>query len=84
MVTDWDSWKESEEGVTLEQVIATLHANIRDIQAALPALVASLADRDDCPCRHAAAQAIMTDLSVVPYETRRRVALLYGKYWAGK
>ncbi len=84
MVTDWDSWKESEEGVTLGEVVATMRANVRDIQGALPGLVGALADRDDCPCRHAAEQAMMTDLSVVPYETRRRVALLYRKYWAGK
>jgi 5'-methylthioadenosine phosphorylase len=84
MVTDWDSWKESEEGVALADILATMRSNVREIQAALPELVAALADRRDCPCRHAASQAIMTDPSMIPYETRRRVALLYGKYWAGK
>jgi len=84
MVTDWDCWRGEEEGVTLEMVLATMRQNVQDIKRALPLVVESLADLQDCPCRHAAAQAIVTDASHVPLETRQRQDLLYGRYWAGR
>lgn len=83
MVTDWDCWRAEEEGVTLEMVLATMRQNVQDIKRALPGLVGALADRADCPCRHAAASAIFTEPSCIPAETRKRLDLLYGRYWAG-
>ena len=82
MVTDWDCWRG--EGVTLEMVLATMRQNVQDIKRALPGIVGALADRQDCSCRHAAASAIITDPSHVPQETRQRLDLLYGRYWAGR
>jgi hypothetical protein len=35
----------------------------------------------DCACRHAAESALMTDPSLIPYETRRNLGLFYAKYW---
>ena len=83
MVTDWDCWRGEGEGVTLEMVLATMRQNVRDIKGALPDLVGAIANRTDCPCRHAAASAIVTDPSVIAPEVKRRLELLYGKYWAG-
>jgi 5'-methylthioadenosine phosphorylase len=82
MVTDWDCWRG--EGVTLEMVLATMRQNVQDIKRALPGIVGALADRQDCSCRHAAASAMITDPSYVPQETRQRLDLLYGRYWAGR
>jgi 5'-methylthioadenosine phosphorylase len=84
MVTDWDCWRLDGEGVTLEMVLGTMRRNVRDIQRALPGIVGALADRADCPCRHAAATAIMTDPAVIPPEAKRRLDLLFGRYWAGR
>jgi len=84
MVTDYDCWKESEESVSVEMVVATMKSNTRSLQRMLPDIVKGLAGRDDCPCRHAAANAIMTEPSLIPYETRRRLSLLYDKYWKAK
>jgi hypothetical protein len=44
-------------------------------------MLAALAGRGDCGCRHAAEAAIVTDPALIPYQTRRRLELLYGKYW---
>jgi len=82
MVTDWDCWRGEGEGVTLEMVLATMRQNVQDIKRALPGLVAAIADRGDCPCRHAAASAIVTDPSLVTAEAKQRLQLLYGRYWA--
>jgi 5'-methylthioadenosine phosphorylase len=84
MVTDWDCWRGEGEGVTLEMVLATMRRNVQDIKRALPGLVEALADREDCPCQHAAASAIVTDPSLIPPETKQRLDLLYGRYWAGQ
>jgi 5'-methylthioadenosine phosphorylase len=81
MVTDFDCWKESEEGVNVEMVLATMKGNTSALQHMIPDMTAVLRERGDCACRHAAENAIMTDPALIPYDTRRRLALLYGKYW---
>jgi 5'-methylthioadenosine phosphorylase len=82
MVTDYDCWKASEESVSVEMVVATMKTNTRALQRMIPDLAGGLAARGDCACRHAAASAIMTDPAAIPYDTRRKLALFYGRYWA--
>jgi 5'-methylthioadenosine phosphorylase len=84
MVTDYDCWKGAEDSVTIEMVLQVMADNTRHVQEALPAILAGLEKRGDCSCRQAAANAIMTDPSLIPYEVRRRLSLFYGKYWQGK
>ena len=81
MVTDYDSWREEGEHVTLEMVMKVMAENTRRIQMIIPDALAGLRGRTDCACRHAAAGALMTDPALIPPQTRRRLALLYGKYW---
>ena len=81
MVTDYDCWKASEESVSVEMVMATMKANTTALRRMLPDIVTALKGRNDCASRYAAASAIMTEPSLIPHETRRRLALLYGKYW---
>ena len=49
----------------------------------LPGMVSALGGRQDCPCRHAASSALMTDPALIPYDVRRRLELFYGRYWGG-
>jgi 5'-methylthioadenosine phosphorylase len=81
MVTDYDCWKASVESVNVAMVVATMQANSSALRRMVPAIVASLRRRGDCHCRHAAENAIMTDAALIPYETSRKLALFYGKYW---
>jgi 5'-methylthioadenosine phosphorylase len=81
MVTDWDCWRPTEEAVSVEMVVATMKANTEALRRMLPGIIAALRDRRDCPCRHAAEAAIMTDPALIPYDTRRALALFYGRYW---
>jgi 5'-methylthioadenosine phosphorylase len=81
MVTDYDCWRESEESVSVDMIMATMRGNTAAIQRLLPDLVSALRGRDDCGCRHAAANAFMTDSSYVPYDLKRKLAIFYGKYW---
>jgi 5'-methylthioadenosine phosphorylase len=84
MVTDYDCWKPDGEAVSVEMVVATMKANTEALRGMLPGIVTALRDRRDCPCRHAAETAIMTDPAFIPYETRRALALFYEKYWQGR
>ncbi len=81
MVTDYDVWHESHEVVTADMVVQNLLKNAemgkRILRTALPLAASRL---QDCPCRHALEHAIVTDPSVVPEETRKRLDLLVGKY----
>jgi 5'-methylthioadenosine phosphorylase len=81
MITDYDCWKPGGEDVSVSLVVETMKRNTAALLSMLPDLVASLATRGDCPCRHAAEHALMTDPALIPYDARRKVALLYGKYW---
>jgi 5'-methylthioadenosine phosphorylase len=84
MVTDYDCWKSDGEEVTVEMVLKTMKDNTAAIRRMIPDIVAALRGRTDCPCRHAAEHAIMTDPALIPHEARRRLALFYGKYWQAK
>ena len=82
-VTDYDSWHESEEAVTVEMVISNLSANVANAQRILRDVAQKIpADRSasTCECTSALANAILTDRSKIPPEIREKYSLLVGKY----
>ena len=81
--TDYDSWHETEESVTVEMVVSNLSANVANAQRILRAVAKKIpADRsaNTCDCPSALATAIMTDHSKIPSEAREKYSLLIGKY----
>src|SRR5579863_6968797 len=81
--TDYDSWHESEESVTVEMVIGNLSANVNNAQRILRSVAHKIpANRsaNTCECPGALATAIMTDHSRIPAEAREKYQLLIGKY----
>lgn len=78
LVTDYDVWKD--EHVTVEMVLETLKANAANANALLLALIEGARPSDDCPCRNALANAIMTAPDLVSDETRVRLEPLLGRY----
>src|SRR5256885_7998093 len=67
--TDYDSWHETEESVTVEMVIGNLSANVANAQRILQKVAQSIPiDRSGlaCDCRNALATAIITDRSLIP------------------
>ncbi len=82
MVTDYDCWFEGHDAVTVEQVIAVMHQNSGNAQKVVKAAVRLMpTDLSASPAQTAAKFAIMTDRSVIPAETKKKLELLYGKYW---
>lgn len=79
-VTDYDVWHVSEEPVTVEMVIRTLNKNTEAAQESLRLLVKNLDTPSACSCENALATALITNPTVIPTETRKKLDLLVGKY----
>jgi len=83
--TDYDSWHESEESVTVEMVVSNLSANVANAQRILCNVARKIpADRNanTCGCPSALATAILTDPSSIPAGVKEKYSLLIGKYLA--
>ena len=82
MVTDYDCWKEDEEAVSGEAVMAVLERNGRTAQAAIEALVRDFDSTkgDVCTCRDALRAALITDLASVEAETLEVLGPLLARY----
>jgi len=81
LVTDYDCWHESEEDVTVEAIMAVLHANAVMAQKILRATVPRVARRTrGCACASALQYAIVTDPALIPAEAKRDLAPIIGKY----
>jgi len=81
LVTDYDCWRESEEAVSVEQIIDYLHRNAAMAQKALQLSLPAVAARArDCACASALKYAIVTDASQIPLNTKEDLAPIIGKY----
>jgi 5'-methylthioadenosine phosphorylase len=82
MVTDYDCWYEGHDDVTVEQVIAVMHQNSDNAQKVVKAAVRLMPhDMSASPAQTAAKFAIMTDKAMIPAETKKKLDVLFGKYW---
>jgi 5'-methylthioadenosine phosphorylase len=81
MVTDYDCWRESEEAVTVDMVVANMQANTEVSKAVLRTAVPRIADTDrDCECARALEDAIITSRGAIPEERKETLDPLVGKY----
>ncbi len=83
-VTDYDSWHETEEAVTVEMVINTLKKNTATAQRSLVRLVDILsADEEhvgECACDEALKYAFITNPASIDPVMKEKLSLLAGKY----
>jgi 5'-methylthioadenosine phosphorylase len=80
MITDYDCWHPGHESVTGAQIIATLNQNAENAQHVLLEAVKSLPAAHECKCASALAHALITDPKLVPAATKKRLAVIIGKY----
>jgi 5'-methylthioadenosine phosphorylase len=80
MITDYDCWHPEHESVTASQIIATLNQNAENAQKVLRAAVRELPSERSCKCGSALAHSLVTDLKIVPKQTKKRLAAIIGKY----
>ena len=84
LVTDYDAWREEEDGVDAASVLEVMHANVDKAQRLLRKVVPQLSGSPrSCPCGHALKTALFTAPEAVTPEARRRLDLLVGRYGYG-
>ena len=80
MVTDYDCWRESEEAVSVEMVIAVVHSNAALSRNIVSAVVANMPETLGCDCGSSLKNALMTRPEEIPEVTKKNLAPLIGKY----
>lgn len=78
-VTDYDVWHISEQPVTVEMVIATLHSNIAIAQLAVAKTVERLDASHTCSCHTALEHAIMTHRDAIPNAVYEHLKPIVGR-----
>jgi len=82
LVTDYDCWHEGHDAVTVEQVIATLKANVSKAEKVILTLAESgIGDLTGSPAHGALKYAVMTAQNAIPASAKERIALLMKPYW---
>jgi 5'-methylthioadenosine phosphorylase len=79
-VTDYDSWLERSEPVTIETILSTMNQNVDNTKRIIELAVSRILPKRDCECAHALATAIVTTPEAIPPEVKKKLALIIGKY----
>jgi len=82
MVTDYDCWHPDHDAVTVADIIRNLTANAENAAKVVRAAVRRLSADRPCACGSALQFALITDKKAVPAETRQKLELIVGKYFA--
>lgn len=80
MITDYDCWHPAHDSVTVPDIIANLNRNAENVQRVLREALRHLPASRECKCGSALAHAMLTDRKLIPAATKRRLALIIGKY----
>lgn len=78
LATDYDCWHGAHEDVSVEAVVATMKANVKNARATVRAIASRLPDPTKSNAHGALKGAIMTDPSVIAANVRARYAALLG------
>jgi 5'-methylthioadenosine phosphorylase len=79
-VTDYDVWHLSEEPVTVEMVVRTLHGNTQLAQAGIVKALTLLPETRSCTCKDALRDAVITDRASIPAEALAQLSPLVQRY----
>ena len=79
-MTDYDSWHETNETVTIETIMTTLHNNIDLARQTIKLASGRVARERNCECAGALGPALVTDMSTVPEGRKKELDLLLRKY----
>src|SRR5450432_32969 len=81
MVTDYDCWHAEHDAVTVTDILANLSQNAENACKVVASTVAAMPEARDCKCGAALKHAILTDKSLVPEATKRKLGILVDKYF---
>jgi 5'-methylthioadenosine phosphorylase len=80
LVTDYDSWRQATEPVSVETILGVLAENADAARRTMREAVRRMDPKRDCGCRDAMRSAVLTDRAAIPEAARRRLAPIVGRY----
>jgi 5'-methylthioadenosine phosphorylase len=80
LVTDFDTWHQTEEDVSVDLVIANLRRNVVSSRLVMREVASRLPTERSCTCGHALESAIITDPKYIGREARERLSAIIGNY----
>ncbi|MBI4041407.1 MAG: S-methyl-5'-thioadenosine phosphorylase [Deltaproteobacteria bacterium] len=78
--TDYDCWKEDEEAVSAEKVLAVIGANVETAKKIIQEAATLFSKKKSCECPHALQQGLVTDVSKISAKTRKKLGLFLRKH----
>jgi 5'-methylthioadenosine phosphorylase len=79
-ITDYDSWHEAKEAVSVEAILTTMRKNIEFAKKTIKLAAGRVPLKRSCGCANALAGAIVTDAAAIPAAQKKNLDLLIGKY----
>ena len=79
-VTDYDSWHETHEAVSVEAILTTMRNNIDHAKKTIKLAAGRVPLKRECGCANALEGAIVTDPAKIPAEQKKKLDLIIGKY----
>jgi 5'-methylthioadenosine phosphorylase len=79
-ITDYDSWHETNQTVTIEAVLTTMRHNIDFAKKIIRLAAGRVPLKRACACATALGPALVTDPAAIPAATKQKLDLLIGKY----
>jgi 5'-methylthioadenosine phosphorylase len=79
-ITDYDSWHETNETVSVEAILTTMRNNIDFAKKTIKLAAGRVPQKRECNCATALGGAIVTDPAAIPKEQKKKLDLLIGKY----
>lgn len=79
-ITDYDTWHETEESVTIEMALANLMLNADTAKKIIGLVAARIPEKRECGCAEALENAIITAPEKIPVRIKEDLELLIGKY----
>ncbi|MHB8858791.1 MAG: S-methyl-5'-thioadenosine phosphorylase [Thermoleophilia bacterium] len=80
LATDYDCWYESEEDVTIQQVIETVGKNVAMAKKIVEESVPRIPETRGCGCASAMQYGVMTAPEAIPDATKEKLKDIIGKY----
>jgi 5'-methylthioadenosine phosphorylase len=79
-ITDYDSWHEANEAVSVEAILTTMRNNIDFAKKTIRLAAGKMPHKRACGCSSALGGAIVTDTAAIPAEQKKKLDLIIGKY----
>lgn len=78
--TDYDCWHEAEEAVSVDAIIKILLENVEKAKNILKKIPEKVKEIKPCQCDEALKNAIITEKTKIPEDTKKRLSIIMDKY----